>query len=64
MQFTKFTNWLHARDGRSFAKYQELWRWSVGNQESFGRANRDYFGPLSDAPFTRAVVGAGMIGAH
>jgi acetoacetyl-CoA synthetase len=38
-----FERFLEARYGLSFASYEELWRWSVGDVAAFWRALTDFF---------------------
>ncbi|MCX7172152.1 MAG: acetoacetate--CoA ligase [Proteobacteria bacterium] len=51
-----FMKWLQAERGLKFADYDELWRWSVGDIDSFWQAIWDYYGIKSSAP-VQAVLG-------
>ncbi len=42
-RITAFGRWLEGRTGTSFASYDELWRFSVGEVEAFWRSVLDYF---------------------
>ena len=61
---TAFTRWLAQERGRSFASYQELWRWSVDDLEGFWQAIWDYFEVQSSAPHTRVLADRHMPGAQ
>src|SRR5688500_15816468 len=41
---TMFSRWLAAERGRSFADYDELWRWSIDDLEGFWASVWDFFG--------------------
>jgi acetoacetyl-CoA synthetase len=60
---TAFTRWLAQERGKSFASYQDLWRWSVDDLEGFWQAIWDYFEVQSSAPHTRVLADRHMPGA-
>lgn len=57
----RFTASVEADLGTSFADYEALWRWSVSDLEGFWGSLWHHFDILSDAPFTRALSGTGML---
>ena len=61
---TAFTNWLQREHGLKFASYDELWRWSVTELESFWGALWEYFSLESSAPFSRVLGRREMPGAE
>ena len=60
---TAFTRWLAQERDKSFASYQDLWRWSVDDLEGFWQAVWDYFKVQSSAPHTRVLADRHMPGA-
>ena len=56
-RLTEFAVWLGARTGRSFASYDELWRYSVTDLAGFWSALTEFFHVRFHAP-ARAVLGA------
>jgi acetoacetyl-CoA synthetase len=59
-----FIRWLELRRHRRFASYEELWRWSVGDLESFWAAVWDYFLIESSVPYSRVLARRKMPGAQ
>jgi len=62
-QLTAFTRWLATERGKSFATYEDLWRWSVDELEAFWQAIWDYFEVQSSAPHTAVLADRHMPGA-
>ncbi len=60
---TAFTRWLAKERGKSFATYEDLWRWSVDELEEFWQAVWDYFDVQSSAPHTSVLADRHMPGA-
>src|SRR5271170_2821261 len=52
---TRFTEWLERERGRRFTSYEELWRWSVSDLESFWQVIWDYFAVQSSARHTSVL---------
>jgi acetoacetyl-CoA synthetase len=61
---TAFCRWLEGERGLSFGNYMDLWRWSVGDLESFWGALWDYFGVQASSPYTRVLGRRAMPGAE
>ncbi|MBW4052367.1 MAG: acetoacetate--CoA ligase [Proteobacteria bacterium] len=61
---TAFSRWLEREHGLSFGSYTELWRWSVGDLESFWGALWRYLGVEASVPFSRVLGRRGMPGAE
>lgn len=61
-RITHFMEWL-AKDGRTFASYDELHAWSVKDLEGFWGAAWRYFDIASDSPFERVIEQRVMPGA-
>ncbi len=61
---TRFTEWLERERGRRFTSYEELWRWSVSELESFWQAIWDYFAIQSSARHTSVLGKRTMPGAE
>jgi acetoacetyl-CoA synthetase len=62
-RLSSFARWLERERGRTFASYDELWRFSVTEVEAFWRALADYFRVEFHAPAT-AVRSGRMPDAH
>jgi len=58
---TRYQRWLEERLGRSFASYDELWRWSVDDVEGFWASIWDFF--AVDGSYERVLGRRGMPGA-
>jgi acetoacetyl-CoA synthetase len=59
-----FMKWLRSERGRSFAQYDDLWRWSVEDLESFWQAIWDYFKIHSTSPATAVLSSRNMPSAR
>ncbi|HKY66955.1 MAG TPA: acetoacetate--CoA ligase [Acidimicrobiales bacterium] len=59
-----FLRWLAEERGRSFATYDELWRWSVADLDGFWRSIWDHFGVESSTPVGAALAVPSMPGAR
>ena len=62
-RLTNFMGWLTAERGRSFGDYEELWRWSVDDLDTFWRAIWDFFGVQADGDPWPALASREMPGA-
>ena len=49
---TRYMNWLEANRGLSFGSYDELWRWSTTETETFWASIWDYIDVQSDCAYT------------
>lgn len=61
---TAFMRWLAKERGRSFASYEEMWRWSVDDLEGFWQAIWDFFQVRSSTPYERVLADRRMPGAR
>src|SRR5438067_669953 len=61
---SRYLQWLRESRGLSFATYDELWRWSVGDIESFWASIWDFFEITASRPYERALSTHSMPGAH
>jgi acetoacetyl-CoA synthetase len=61
---TAFMRWLAKERGRSFATYEEMWRWSVDDLEGFWQAIWDFFQVRSSTPYERVLAERRMPGAR
>ncbi len=61
---TAFMRWLAKERGRSFASYEEMWRWSVDDLEGFWQAIWDFFQVRSSTPYERVLGERRMPGAR
>jgi acetoacetyl-CoA synthetase len=61
---TAFMRWLDGERGLRFGDYDELWRWSVTDLESFWQAVWDYCGVRASAPPSRVLGRRTMPGAE
>jgi acetoacetyl-CoA synthetase len=59
-QVTRFMTWLAESRALRFARYDELWRWSVTRPENFWAAIWDYFEVLGDRGSGPVLVGGPM----
>jgi acetoacetyl-CoA synthetase len=62
-QIKLYQDWLRKRYGLSFSSYEDLWRWSVTDQDGFWQSIWDYDGLLSPTQHTAVLVDARMPGA-
>ncbi len=53
---TLFMNWLRTERKLDFKTYDELWRWSVAELESFWQAMWDYFEIFSLTPYESVLI--------
>ncbi|HWX75010.1 MAG TPA: acetoacetate--CoA ligase, partial [Solirubrobacteraceae bacterium] len=60
----RFMRWAGERRGAQFAGYEELWRWSVSDIESFWAAVWEFSDVRASHPYTRVLHGRRMPGAH
>ncbi|HEY7890382.1 MAG TPA: acetoacetate--CoA ligase [Steroidobacteraceae bacterium] len=61
---TALCRWLQRERGQSFGSYRDLWRWSVGDLESFWGALWAYFGIEASSSHTRVLGRRAMPGAE
>ncbi|HVE67687.1 MAG TPA: acetoacetate--CoA ligase [Solirubrobacteraceae bacterium] len=61
---TRYTRWLEEREGRGFADYESLWRWSVEELEAFWASIWDFCGVRAAAPYERVLGSREMPGAQ
>jgi acetoacetyl-CoA synthetase len=63
-EMTRFMRWVGERDGRSFADYEELWRWSVDELEEFWACLWEFCGVRCSQPYERVLAAREMPGAR
>jgi acetoacetyl-CoA synthetase len=63
-ELTRFMRWLGERQGRRFADYDELWRWSVEELEQFWAGIWDFFGVRASRPYRQVLDTRSMPGAR
>jgi acetoacetyl-CoA synthetase len=51
----RFMAWAGEREGRRFETYEQLWRWSVDELESFWAAIWEFCGVLASKPYERVL---------
>jgi acetoacetyl-CoA synthetase len=61
---TRFMRWAGERQGRTFADYDSLWRWSVEDLEGFWEAVWEYFQVRASDPYRRVLESDEMPGAR
>jgi len=61
---TRYERWLEEREGRSFADYDELWRWSVDDLEAFWASIWDFCEVRASRPYDRVLEQRAMPGAR
>ncbi len=54
-EMTRFMRWAGERRGRSFADYDELWRWSVDELEDFWADIWEFCGVRASKPYERVL---------
>jgi acetoacetyl-CoA synthetase len=59
----QYMTWLEREKGLSFETYDEMWRWSVRELESFWETVWQYFDIISHAPYERVLQGRSMPGS-
>ncbi len=62
-QIRLYQNWLRDKRGLSFATYNDLWRWSVTELDTFWQSIWDYFDFQSPTPHTAVLANNVMPGA-
>jgi acetoacetyl-CoA synthetase len=63
-QIRLYQNWLREQRGLSFADYDALWRWSVGDLRAFWQSIWDYFDVRSPTPYASVLAEETMPGAR
>jgi len=63
-RLTDYMRWLEARTGRTFARYDDLWQWSVDDLGGFWGSIADYFGVTFATPPQQALADRTMPGAR
>jgi len=61
---TRFMRWVGEREGRSFADYEELWRWSVDELERFWAAVWEFCDVRCTRAYDRVLAARAMPGAR
>jgi len=64
VEMTRFMRWVGERRGRSFADYDELWRWSVDEIEAFWADIWEFCGVRASKPYERVLSSHEMPGAR
>ncbi|HEY2734521.1 MAG TPA: AMP-binding protein, partial [Polyangiales bacterium] len=59
-----YMQWLRGEYGLSFARYDELWQWSVRELELFWESIWKYFDVQASAPYRRVLSSRAMPGAR
>jgi acetoacetyl-CoA synthetase len=54
-EMARFMRWAGERRGRTFADYQELWRWSVDQLEDFWADVWEFCGVRASSPYQRVL---------
>ena len=60
----RFMRWAGEREGRTFADYDELWRWSVDELERFWADVWEFCGVRASRPYERVLASRAMPGAR
>lgn len=60
---TRYQQWLKETRGLSFARYDDLWQWSVTEIETFWQTIWDYCGVISHSPYDQVLLERTMPGA-
>jgi acetoacetyl-CoA synthetase len=63
-ELTRYTRWLAATRGRTFADYEALWDWSTSDLEGFWGSLWEYFDIAASAPYERVLGRRTMPGAE
>src|SRR5207245_913641 len=58
----EYMRWLATHHNKDFATYEDLWRWSVQDLETFWSSIVDFFGVTLTAPPTRILKDTKMPG--
>src|SRR5271154_5051109 len=61
---TRYWDWASEREGRTFADYDELWRWSVDELEAFWAGIWDFCAVRASQPYEHVLPERGMPGAR
>ncbi len=61
---TRFMRWAGERNGRTFADYDELWRWSIDELEAFWAGVWEFCDVRASAPYERVLPERRMPGAR
>jgi acetoacetyl-CoA synthetase len=64
VEMARFMDWLREHRGRSFADYDELWRWSVGDLEQFWGSVWEFCGVRASRPYERVLGSHEMPGTR
>jgi acetoacetyl-CoA synthetase len=64
LEMTRFMRWAGERRGRTFADYDELWRWSVDELEQFWADVWEFCGVRASQPYERVLASREMPGAR
>jgi acetoacetyl-CoA synthetase len=62
-ELARFMRWAGERHGRAFASYEELWRWSVDELETFWADIWEFCGVRASKPYERVLGSREMPGA-
>ena len=54
-RLTAFTDWLEREQGRAFADYESLWRWSTSEPQDFWAAAWEFLGLRALRPWTQVM---------
>ena len=60
---TRYLEWLARHRGLTFARYQDLWRWSVTDLDAFWASIWQFFGVRASQPYERVLARDTMPGA-
>ena len=60
---TRYLEWLARHRGLTFARYQDLWRWSVTDLNAFWASIWQFFGVRASRPYERVLARDTMPGA-
>lgn len=60
----RYMAWLRQERGLAFPDYDALWRWSTDEVEAFWASIWDYFGVISDHPYSSVLSSREMFGAR
>lgn len=63
-RMSDYMAWLSRERGQGFDTYQDLWRWSVDELETFWGSLWDYFGVAASKPYDMVLQDRSMPGAN
>jgi acetoacetyl-CoA synthetase len=63
-ELARFMSWAGERHGRAFSTYEELWRWSVDELETFWADVWEFCGVRASRPYERVLAGHEMPGTR